>query len=256
MISYTKKNLKSLYNIGDALCTPDIYFDIKSDIEYTIIGGGVWNIPSYAKKPEANKTIVWAAGKSDKNLNQKTIEKTQQAFLEWTSRDLDLLEDKHKFLPCVSCLNDEIISEPKGDKTLVFTNANQVVSADINKRLANKYILSKNNESKETFLKKWEMCDKVITNSYHGIYWSLLSGRKVIPFGYSSKFTSVTSLFGIQFPKENLYNVSNRKAISGMIESNSGNYIQCKQNPLQRFREINLQFAEKLSKYDIECKLI
>jgi hypothetical protein len=255
MINYIKKDLTKLYNIGDALCTPDVYFDISSEKERTIIGGGVWNIPDHARKPNANKMIVWAAGKSDKDLGKKIPVKTQNTFLEWTSRDMDLLEDKKKFLPCVSCLNEEIISEPKGDKILIFTNANQVVSSSINEKLADKYILAKNDESKDSFLRKWEMCDKIITNSYHGIYWSLLSGRKVIPFGYSSKFTSVTSLFGIQFPKENLYDVRNRTAVSRMIEMHKSNFIEVKQNPLQQFREMNLKFADGLAKHEVVCKV-
>lgn len=255
MINYIKKDLTKLYNIGDALCTPDVYFDISSEKKRTIIGGGVWSIPDYASKSNANEMIVWAVGKSDKNLSKKVTVNTQNTFLQWTSRDLDLLEDKKKFLPCVSCLNTEVISEPKGDKTLIFTNANQAVSSDISEKLSDKYILAKNDESKDSFLRKWEMCDKIITNSYHGIYWSLLSGRKVIPFGYSSKFTSVTSLFGIQFPKENLYDVKNRAAVSQMIERNKGNFIEVKQNPLSQFREMNLEFADSLAKYEVLCEL-
>jgi hypothetical protein len=255
MITYTKKDLSKLYNIGDALCTPDVYFDIQSNHDYTIIGGGVWNIAEYNKKPTAKTSIVWAAGKSDKDFHRIQKIRSDYKFLEWGIRDLDLLEDKTRFLPCVSCFNTKIISEPKGDKTLVFTNANEVVSSEINKKLSENYILAKNNESEQDFLDKWEQCDKVITNSYHGIYWSLLSGRKIIPFGYSSKFISATHLFGIEFPRENLYNIKNRLALSHMIDSTKVTFMSTKINRLETFRELNLAFAENLKSKGIICKL-
>ncbi len=255
MITYTKKDLSKLFNIGDALCTPDVYFDIQSNRSYTIMGGGVWNIEDYNKKPSVKSTIVWAAGKSEKDIHRIKPIRSDYKFLEWGIRDLDLLEDKTRFLPCVSCLNTKIISEPKDNKILVFTNANGVVSSDINKRLSEKYILARNDETEESFLSKWQQCDRVITNSYHGIYWSLLSGREIIPFGYSSKFTSVTRLFGIEFPKENLYDIKNRTVLSHMIETNKGNFITSKQNPLEHFRDLNMSFAERLKTVGVTCKL-
>ena len=255
MIQYIKKDLTKLYNIGDALCAPDVYFDIASESNRTIIGGGVWNIPDYQKKPGATNMIVWAAGKSDKDIRRILPVRSYTRFLEWSSRDLDLLEDKSKFLPCASCLNTKIISEPHGDKTLIFTNVNQVVSSEIDSNLSEDYILAKNDETEESFLAKWKQCGRVITNSYHGIYWSLLSGREVNPFGYSSKFTSVTHLFGIEFPKENLYDIKNRSAVSNMIEKHNGKFIKPVTNPLEQFRELNLEFADKLKTHGVVCKL-
>ena len=255
MITYTKKDISKLYNIGDALCTPDVYFNIQSNHNYTIVGGGVWNIDDYNKKTSAKNTIIWAAGKSEKDIHRIKPIRSDYRFLHWGIRDLDLLEDKTKFLPCVSCFNNNIISEPKNNKIMIFTNANAVVSSDIDKRLSEKYILAKNDESEESFLSKWQQCNRVITNSYHGIYWSLLSGREIIPFGYSSKFISVAHLFGIDFPKENLYDIKNRTVLSHMIETNKGKFITSKQTPLEQFRDLNMAFAEKLKNVGVICDL-
>ncbi len=255
MLNYVKKNLSKLYNIGDALCTPDVYFNIQSDRSYTILGGGVWNLEEQSRKVASKNTILWAVGKSDKNLNVKNTVKDNKRFLEFTSRDLDLLEDKTKFLPCVSCLNTEIIREPKDEKILVFTNANLEVSAKVNIKFPENYIIATNSESKESFLSKWEQCNRVITNSYHGIYWSLLSNRELLPFGYSSKFTSATSLFDIVFPKENLYSIYNKDMFLELLKKDKGTFIKPKLNPLEKFRDLNMQFSEKLKQYDIECKL-
>ena len=81
MISYTKKDLSKLHNIGDALCTPDVYFDIQSDKPYTIVGGGVWNIEDIDKKPTAPSTILWGAGRSDKDLFRKKQVRSNYRFL-------------------------------------------------------------------------------------------------------------------------------------------------------------------------------
>lgn len=253
MVTHKKKDLSRLNNIGDLLCTPDNYFDISSEKDVVIIGGGVWDIEKLSSASNAQNTILWAVGKSVKYPNRiKTIESLN--FLDWGVRDKENLKDKSRFLPCVSSLNNEIISKPLGDKTLVFTNANPAVSSSIVKTNKEELYLT-NDCSKKEFLFAWEQCNKVITNSYHGIYWGLLSGRQVMPFGYSSKFTNVTDMFGIEFPLHQLYNISKKNKLTELINS-STTTIQLKDCDkwTEEFRKLNFEFAKRLEQKNVICK--
>jgi hypothetical protein len=257
MITYLKKDLKKLFNIGDELCTPDNYFNIESDGDYRIIGGGVWNIESYGTDGKSSNTILWAAGKSNKEFSKTSYINTGNfRYAEWSIRDRDLLGDKSRFVPCVSCLNDSIISDPIGNKTLIFTNANTAVSPNIQIPETDDTIVMKNDEPFESFIEKWKQCDRVITNSYHGIYWSLLSGRAVSPYGYSSKFKSVMSLFDMEIPRENLYHYRTQEPFKSMIKKKQ-NFVSAKDCSKIRddFRNLNIEYAEKLSRLGVKCSL-
>jgi hypothetical protein len=251
MIKYTKKNLSSLNNIGDVLCTPDNYFDIQSDKNITIIGGGVWNIEKLSR--DGIRTVLWAAGRSVRYpSNSSKIDNLN--FLDYGIRDILDLTDKSRFLPCVSCLNQGIISEPLSDKTLVFTNANNAVSPTVHSKDKNRIYLT-NECTLEQFLKVWAQCSRIITNSYHGIYWSLLSGRDVSPYGYSSKFTNVTAMFDIEFPQSNYYEVKSKEAFLSFLDKPQ-TYITVKnsQSYLDRFQTLNIEFAERLKENGVVCK--
>jgi hypothetical protein len=255
MIQFTKKNLSILNNIGDVLCTPDNYFFIESDKDIIIVGGGVWNIEKLSKDNDALKTIIWSAGRSIR-FPKTSTKLPNLTFLKSGFRDILDLTDLSHFLPCVSCLNEDIIKEPKGSKTLVFTNSNEIVSHSIETK-RDDWIYLTNSCSKSDFLNAWEKSDKVITNSYHGIYWSLLTGREVSPYGYSSKFTNVTALFGIDFPKDNLYDVKNRSALSSLINRDQ-QFTRAKNHDLklEEFKELNINFANSLETVGVKCTMI
>ena len=254
MIQFTKKNLSELNNIGDVLCTPDNYFDIHSDRDIRVVGGGVWNIEKFAKEPNAVNTVIWSAGRSIR-YPRVSNKLPRLNFLKTGIRDILDLDDLSLFLPCVSCLNETILKEPSSNKTLVFTNANEKVSHNISEKNKD-LIYLKNSCSMDEFLLAWSQCDRVITNSYHGIYWSLLSGRGVSPYGYSSKFVNVTALFDIEFPRSNLYDVRNRSILQDMIKRDQKFFsIKDYALKLNDFRELNINFANSLKKDGIECKL-
>jgi hypothetical protein len=256
MIQYKKKDLSKLYNIGDELCTADNYFQIQSDDDITLVGGGVWNIEKLSSEQSARKTVLWAAGKSVR-YPSKVSPIRDLNFLEWGIRDKSDLVDKARFLPCVSCMNDSIITTPKESNTLVFTNANLQVSSTIREKEAGITYLT-NSCTFENFISAWERSSLIITNSYHGIYWGLLSGREVIPYGYSSKFTNITEMFDIEFPEGQLYSATNTDAMLSLMKKNK---IRIQLNSpnqwVNLFRNMNMEFAEtKLSKVGISCKTI
>jgi len=259
MIQYIKKDLSELNNIGDILCTPDNYFNIASEDDLNILGGGSWkgyNIKRLIKaNVDVSKTIAWGIGESIKDLTLRSSV-DRLPFLEWSLRDRDLLSNKDKFVPCVSCLNRKILKEPINNNTFIFLNANTKVGPSKDKISSHNNFIGTNAECEDVFLSKWQHSDTIITNSYHGIYWALLSGRRVLPFGYSSKFVSLFEIFNLEFPLENYYRLEEKDIIFEKIK-NQNKFIEVSDYKikLENFQESNLQFAEKLIKYGINCKL-
>jgi hypothetical protein len=258
-INYIKKDISKLFNIGDSLCTADVYFDIETEYDIRIIGGGVWDIRKKAIDIDAKNTILWAAGESFKDLSKvPQLETKNFKFTEWSVRDKDLLEDKTKFVPCVSCFHNDILREPVDNKTMIFTNANFLVSTNTGlKEETNRYVVQ-NSISYDDFISKWKKSSRIITNSYHGIYWGLLSGREVAPFGYSSKFVSVMKLFDLDFPVDQLYNVKNKAFLPNMLTRKDKKYFKLTNGTdfIEEFRDINMSFVEKLDKIGVKCRLI
>jgi hypothetical protein len=256
MISYIKKDLSQQYNIGDDFCTPDKYFKIESENNFCIIGGGAYVDYGLKRLKKLNidpkKTIAWGLGNSDKKLIDNKVKTLP--YLEWALRDLDSVTS-NKFVPCVSCFNRQIVSEPKGNNTLIFLNANEKVSGNIT--ISQPFLT--NAVSLDDFIRQWSTADKIITNSYHGIYWSLLSGRSVLPFGYSSKFFSVLKMFEKELPQQNYYKIKSKTELNDLLLQSleNPNYISIKNSNLflDRFRSLNYQFAMGLSQYGIRCSL-
>jgi len=256
MISYIKKDLSQQYNIGDDLCTPDKYFKIESENNLFIIGGGAYVDHGLKRLKKLNidpkKVVAWGLGTSDKKLTDSKLKSLP--YLDWGVRDLDTVS-ADKFLPCVSCFNRQITSAPKDDNTLIFLNANDKVSGDID--IDQPYLT--NAVSMDEFIRHWSISDKVITNSYHGIYWSLLTGRSVMPFGYSSKFFSVLKMFEKELPQENFYKIKSKTELTELLSTaiKDPKFISVKDSNLflDRFRSLNYQFAAGLSRFGIRCSL-
>lgn len=257
MIYYVKKDLSSLYNLGDDYCTPDRYFKITADRNISIIGGGAYVDHGLKKCKKIginpSSTIAWGLGSSEKNLKIEKI--NSLPYLDWSLRDIDAVKDPLRFVPCVSCFNRSILQEPKSNNTLIFLNESEKVSGNI--EIDSSYITNSSNI--DNFLEQWKSADKIITNSYHGMYWALLSGRSVFGFGYSSKFSSLFKMFDLEFPKENIYKIKNKTDFSTLLNQNlkDPKYISIKNYKiyLDRFRMINFEFARGLKKFNVECEL-
>lgn len=212
-------------NLGDDISDPHLYFNNLDKLN--ILGGGSYPIlESYSEN-----TILWSVGLSIKSKVEYTIHKLP--FTVAGIRD-ECFVDKYLFLPCVSCMNNDIISEPVGNETLYYLNASHPVN--------HPHALY-NNCSLNTFLDVWRQSETIVTNSYHGIYWALLSKRRVIPFGYSTKFISVLRMFGLELPTSNFYVKEKSADVLNKIDYT---ILESSVDRLQEFRDRNNEFAEKV----------
>ncbi len=75
--------------------------------------------------------------------------------------------------------------------------------------------------------------ETVVTSSYHGVYWAQLLGRKVICVPYGEKFRTFQHLPTYAEPED----------WQGIVR------LASQTDPLlEQYRQLNLQFAKKVSK--------
>jgi len=241
----------------------DLYFDITAEEPTTIIGGGLFNDTTIKNAIiENNRTILWGTGSSDNlhrydasvkvtdsfihNVKKDKIKAVKNILLDFGMRDKYLIDDLKHYLPCASCFNYKFITEPQGDKRLWVINSRDYPRAPDDE---DQIFL---NTPEETVLEKWNRAETIVTNSYHTLYWALLSGRKVIPITYGTKFLYLFDMFDIQLKDFNFYKRPKIPfSIPGTNDCDVIRYLNMKtyeanSSYLSLFQEKNLAFAERL----------
>lgn len=254
-------------NIGDYLCSPRHYFKFTDPISnLCIIGGGVFIDFGYKRlkltglKPK--NSILWASGISIRP--EKTIPNKIKSldYRLWGIRDIDMLYDTNSFLPCSSCLLPMLDNNVSSNRTLLFINADPKVTSDTHiaeiKELSKKntWTLLFNNCSESELIENFNTHSNIITNSYHGAYWGLLSGKQVVSIGYSSKFTSLAKIFNIDPDRVKSTKRGSGEHLISILKKlklkKDSISLKDNKNILADFRQKNLDFAEKM----IDEKLI
>lgn len=206
-------NMKDLFfvhklrtdNTGDKIICPYSYFQDyfddfvvqkfdNDDMDYLkfkkatfILGGGglinqndFWNkwINNIIKNK--NKVIGWGIG-YNQHKGAKINEKLKL-------RDFSLLglrdyEMKYSYLPCVSCLKEEL-----AEKSPIQRKIGCIIHYE-NTDLKFDYPTMYNNQPFADLAKFIAESEIIITNTYHIMYWATLMGKKVILFNpFSDKF--------------------------------------------------------------------
>jgi hypothetical protein len=268
--SKSKQSPKFIYrnkttNLGDLLCSPKLYFRIVVDKPLNIFGGGVWSKPkNNSLRDIGENNVLWGAG-----LSERTSKSTPQdlericslTYSAWGFRDKDQLQSEEHFLPCVSCMHP-MLDDVKNIEGvgLLYINADpKIVSIGsliklkkIAKR--NRFSFVTNRASEQEFFLKWRQAKKIITNSYHGAYWSLLAGKDVVLFGHSSKFRSLLKSFNL---KEDflVFRKGNQGELISAAEESFMEWVPLRlsdpQAKLIEYRSRQLEFLENMRKRDL-----
>lgn len=192
-------------NIGDKMCAPYHYFqyrdteviDIRNelpDCEAVIYGGGaiepLLRTDKIHHRVTARSKIAWGIGTSrrGKNDHGPLVDDLDLCGVrEFGREDPDR---KIYYVPCVSCMS------PLLDKSYEVTNEVVVYShGHFDSGFSEKGMpFLKNNATFEEAISFIGSAETVITNSFHGTYWSLLMGKKTVCVPFSSKF------YGFKFP--------------------------------------------------------
>lgn len=252
-------------NLGDHLCSPKHYFAFETAGEtdsVAIIGGGTYNDLGVAAATSSDRRVkvLWGVGRSipfGKKLG-KPVDRDAVArqFVRVSVRDPEWADDDYQLVPCPSVFHP-ICDQPPGNGTGLFLNANPKTSGeqveDLLRSCSSRFpglITGTNADGEVDFLRLFSLTERVITNSYHVGYWSLLSGRALLLIGYSSKFASLMSLFGgsradvIAYRKGEGAGLS--RAIDEAMRDGTGFRVADAGARKQEFRERNDRFAAEL----------
>lgn len=236
--------IKNTKNWGDLACCPKDYFNLdgeKQDIyhisdfsEPIILGGGgllhntISNTIKTITEKKQSKLILWGAGI---NIHgQQTV--TYPDFL--TAFDFLGLRDwnnPYSYVPCVSCMHPSFNNKmiPEFDY-VVYEHYDYSINIDGSKRSN----IKDDNENFEDIIKFLQRGETIITNSYHGAYWGLLLGRKILIWEpFSNKF------FGFK-PPTTYCNRNNWKSMLKNVKNSHFNY-------LEECRELNIIFLKTIS---------
>lgn len=197
-------HLRNTRNIGDRWCSPYDWFDWPESVEVRdirtagapydvgIYGGGriFGGLSKFSGVKDITNSlhIAWGVG-------------TLQAFpLSWkyyrARRLCDLVgsrdysDHRYTWSPCVSCLAPQFDLPPNPVHDAVFyyhagkTSKQEIIIPNEMPKLSN------NCDTLEEALDFISSGKTVISNSYHGVYWALLMGRKVICIPFSKKFSA------------------------------------------------------------------
>lgn len=205
--SITFINYLAVKNIGDKFSSPTLYFNfndylyadhlavINQKVKLTdtiIIGGGVFLKPFLMKYIEdLNKKIIcWGIGLF------------QHEKLDFKNFKLIGLRDFNReeinninvfYCPCVSCMNT-IFDKNFTIKNEVVAYLHKIKTTEEDYKNLHNIPFKTNEDNFQEVINFLGTANYIVTNSYHGVYWGTLLGKKVIAIPYNSKF------YGFKYP--------------------------------------------------------
>lgn len=192
-------------NVGDKNCSPLQYFafpgatvaaDVRGllgatpsdeSIEAVILGGGTmarW-IPK-GQFPADAKLIAWSVGYTQRELLQRHTDTyhAAAAHLCGLYGNRDWGSDVGEYVPCVSCMHPAFDEDYEVQHELVFYG-HEILSpfhGVPGPRLTNA------EESMSRAIAFLGSGATIVTSSFHGAYWGILLGRRVVVVPFGSKF--------------------------------------------------------------------
>lgn len=197
------QHLRNTKNIGDFACSPFDYFDwggatVKDMREPsapydTCVFGGGKIFGGLAEAAGVNTMgtplhIAWGVGTRQTFPISFKYQRARQLCNLVGSRDWG--DIRYDFAPCASCMSPLFDTAAPPEHEVVFywhggkTQKQKIQIPDSMPAMAN------NVGSFSAAIRFIASGKTVISNSYHGVYWSLLLGRKTICVPFSNKFNA------------------------------------------------------------------
>lgn len=201
MTQIVYKHLRDTKNIGDLSCSPYDYIpyegaevaDYRTDgpeADVIIYGGGqIFGGLRRNAGPidrRAALKIGWGIG-----TNRSTPFSIRKLI---DTRFLDLIGtrdygvDAFAYAPCASCMSDLFDRDYEVEHDVVFYgHAQRSIGVNLARDPSIPW-LTNESDSLATAIAFLGSAETVVSNSYHGVYWSLLLGKKVLCVPFSDKF--------------------------------------------------------------------
>ena len=236
-------NIQDTDNTGDLECLVTKHFPIKAK---------TGNLMDFQQFP-TNADVIIGGGMLLKRINQYNIldhfagikigwglgHKTKESYADLPFiKQFDLLGVRDygiglEYVPCPSCMSTEFDNAPGPTQSCVYYQniAYPLFPTNpLNKCMASP--LLGNNRPLPEVIKYLASGETIISSSYHGVYWGMLLGRKVIAIPFNHKFDR----FKYPVPLEKIDFITSSKIAKA---PSFGGY-------LEECREINIKFAEKV----------
>ncbi|MCV2893787.1 polysaccharide pyruvyl transferase family protein [Lentibacter sp. XHP0401] len=187
-------------NVGDLSCSPHDYFDFGkaavadfgSPVPPThrlIMGGGqIWKSCVRTQRRgghRAKHSVIWGVGIGPQAVRSPEYTEMRESCALIGTRCAGLESLGARYVPCASAMSAHFESAPAPSHELVMF-AHAKYSDDI-PRLAGTPEMNNTNVSLKDAIHFIASGETVLTNSYHGTYWALLLGRRVICIPFSQK---------------------------------------------------------------------
>ncbi|MEO1640978.1 MAG: hypothetical protein AAFU41_17210 [Pseudomonadota bacterium] len=196
------QHLRDTPNIGDQACSPFDYFDwgdasvsdVRADdtpaYDIGIYGGGkiFRGLASYAG-------VRYGAGLTNVAWGVGTVQSFPLSLSYWKARrrmtligSRDYGDNRYSYAPCASCMAPYFDAPPAPQHEVVFyahagKTAKMGMMAPEGMPVADNHAATLREAL--TFIASGAT---VVSNSYHGVYWGLLMGRRVLCVPFSNKF--------------------------------------------------------------------
>lgn len=230
MLNLVFKHLRNTENVGDRWCCPADYLSFNNatcldlnaptpHCDAVIYGGGKIFGSLHSKMKSADKgakvRIAWGVSTVQTNPYSIRYALSRRNMTLVGSRDYG--DRRFDFAPCVSCLS------PLFDQT---HEARHPVVAYLHHGKTGKmgmeipsHIPSLDNhcESLESVIAFLGSGETVVSNSYHGVYWALLLGKRVLCVPFSRKFHHYRLPPGYAGPKDWMSNLSQARRQDEML---------------------------------------
>lgn len=156
------------------------------------------------RKPES-KFVLWGAGHNNWQIGDWRKLK-QDLTLESYGFDLIGIRDYasgYDWVPCASCMSSQLDQSPEPNfEVVLYAHAGTINNSARAALLPNGMPILDNSAPFEKVIPFLASGDLVLTDSFHGMYWATLLGRRVIAFPSSSKFYSVKHAVPLCDPRD------------------------------------------------------
>jgi hypothetical protein len=181
-------------NIGDAYCSPQLYYqftgfhktriELKNltkyqpdGVESYIIGGGLYNEKNLRLIRQYNHLIIWGAGIFD------ILERQNKVLFSGLKKCMVGARDfvdgyPYRWVPCASCKH-RIFDEKHNPNHEFVVYQHHAKPLQSEARAFNLPVKSNRNDTLSNAVSFIGSGENLITNSYHGMYWGMLLGKKV-----------------------------------------------------------------------------
>jgi len=200
MAHFVFQHLRSTPNIGDRVATPARWLDFGTEVtvqdfgaevprcDVAVFGGGqVYGEAAGAvlyRSAAARRRVVWGIGMRGVNRDTARHDVFAGAVDLLGCRDVGVAGTVH--VPCASCMAPRLAApQPPRHDVVIYAHAGK--SGSLQRPSGMPFATNQ----RGTFAQAIDFIasgETVVTNSYHGTYWAMLLGRRVLCLPYGEKF--------------------------------------------------------------------